>query len=468
MFWDRIVAAWRAFRGVAPEPKPPEPSFIDALVSDADLVAAYGRYSGTLKDDTLLVTLGAVHDLPDSERRMSQPAVVRLQLLLNDATRTVPFATLSELKGGWKPQLSAVELWRRTAGLLLMSILLMMVTVQLTYVYNKGSTILGELQEVSTSQVRQDFNRLIREYMQAKNQLSLDGDDSSSGQIDIAWPTLISTEAELAAMSDRLSIASTVASNYVNRDGRFLIWPLRLVYCGVTAFGAPPASAGVAAAFAQAEQRAATCGTAARTRTVEDEATPASLPANYAQASSAGCWADGSAPVQEKAPSTLPRQLASFSQTARNLACARVISFPPENFPGFNGYITSINETLTFLGLGILPGLYGALGAIMYFMRMILDPLRPNPPIYRVVHRAILGALAGIVLSWLFIPDSPVESIFSQIGFSLFVLAFLFGFSLDVFFALLDRFVTLSVSRIGQFGSEKPQAPGGAPPSVSR
>ncbi|WP_181177446.1 hypothetical protein [Mesorhizobium sp. B4-1-1] len=50
-------------------------------------------------------------------------------------------------------------------------------------------------------------------------------------------------------------------------------------------------------------------------------------------------------------------------------------------------------------------------------------------------------------------PGTKLGGEVTGIGFSLFTFAFLFGFSLDIFFAMLDQFVSMSVASIKKFGS---------------
>ena len=69
-----------------------------------------------------------------------------------------------------------------------------------------------------------------------------------------------------------------------------------------------------------------------------------------------------------------------------------------------------------------------------------------------LVHRTALGALAGMNFPrLLFAPDRPFGDEVTKIGFSLFTLAFLFGFSLDIFFTMIDRFVVLASAAAGRY-----------------
>jgi Zn-dependent protease len=89
----------------------------------------------------------------------------------------------------------------------------------------------------------------------------------------------------------------------------------------------------------------------------------------------------------------------------------------------------------------------------MFQMRRILDPLSPNPQFINLIHRVALGALAGMILAWFMAPDTRFGEDVGTIGFGLFSFAFLFGFSIDVFFTLLDEFVAFADATVRKLGS---------------
>jgi len=144
---------------------------------------------------------------------------------------------------------------------------------------------------------------------------------------------------------------------------------------------------------------------------------------------------------------------ADFDEATRNLQCDGIITITPNSISTLTLQAKTLGEVLSPYALWILPALYGALGGIMFHMRMILNPLLPNPPLSRLIHRIALGGLAGMILAWFMAPGTKLGGEVTGIGFSLFTFAFLFGFSLDIFFAVLDQFVSMSVAAIKKFGS---------------
>ena len=91
----------------------------------------------------------------------------------------------------------------------------------------------------------------------------------------------------------------------------------------------------------------------------------------------------------------------------------------------------------------VLPALYGFLGAFVYILRALLisnksysftRTLRTN---YRV--RSSLGMLSGLVIGCFITPDASDNL---AVSISPFALAFVAGYSIDLFFALVDKIVS--------------------------
>ncbi|ESX49458.1 hypothetical protein X762_12995 [Mesorhizobium sp. LSHC426A00] len=140
------------------------------------------------------------------------------------------------------------------------------------------------------------------------------------------------------------------------------------------------------------------------------------------------------------------------------LSCYEHFYFLPNGTPRLDELKVRLEKILDPYAFWILPGIYGALGALIFHLRMFLNPLLPNPAAFRIIHRVVLGSLAGMILAWFWLPDTTVGSQIASVGFGLFSLAFIFGFSLDVFFAMLDRFVSLSVTAMGKVGADQAKA----------
>ena len=93
----------------------------------------------------------------------------------------------------------------------------------------------------------------------------------------------------------------------------------------------------------------------------------------------------------------------------------------------------------------MLPGLYGLLGACVFLMRelLLVNRTRGDARIVDLLSlllRVALGGLAGIIVGWFWVPNSPIPgSSAIDVSSISFGVAFLAGFSIDSMFALLDR-----------------------------
>ena len=102
--------------------------------------------------------------------------------------------------------------------------------------------------------------------------------------------------------------------------------------------------------------------------------------------------------------------------------------------------VFSANFVLNSLQQYFLPLLYGLLGAITYILRTLSIQINQHTYSYQSEInfrlKLALGALTGIAVGWFFSPDSAILGSFSPLA-----LAFLFGYNVDVFFALMDQFI---------------------------
>lgn len=98
---------------------------------------------------------------------------------------------------------------------------------------------------------------------------------------------------------------------------------------------------------------------------------------------------------------------------------------------------------LLAIQLYLLPLLYGLLGAITFVLRSLALEIKamtytPEADInYRL--RMHMGALAGLIAIWFLQPDASTAEIFKTL--SPFALAFLAGYSVEVVFSAMDRFI---------------------------
>lgn len=97
------------------------------------------------------------------------------------------------------------------------------------------------------------------------------------------------------------------------------------------------------------------------------------------------------------------------------------------------------SEALAFLlNQGVLPLLYGMLGAAVFLSRRYMatsSELWASNPLADALMRIGLGGMAGLIVGWFQTPDV------SKLTTTPFALAFVAGFSIDIVFSLLERIV---------------------------
>lgn len=433
----------------------PKDPLVSGLLADAKLVASYGRY-GVFKDSALFAAIGDAEKLDDATA--SQPAVVNLQTVLNDCSATVPFSTLAALRSGWLPG----DMSRRNAittyFLVALSVTMMVIIGKLTYVYNRGVSINAELQEIDNNDFSARFGQSIRQVWATKKQLgSATARQASTTDLTLLKDAYYNSVDNLHSLDQRFSSLLVRAQGFMTQEAPFPIWGMQWAYCKLSA---SPAKAGAPPDPSNARQIAIDqfCGQQLALAKQEGGAqNPQSLKQSDFDCSQQKGSDKGQGAAEVVNAIGTAAQVddvsADFDEATRSLQCEGVITITPSSISTLTLQAKTLSEVLSPYALWILPALYGALGGIMFHMRMILNPLLPNPTLARLIHRIALGALAGMILAWFMAPGTKLGGEVTGIGFSLFTFAFLFGFSLDIFFTILDQFVSMSVAGIKKFGS---------------
>ncbi|RWD50016.1 MAG: hypothetical protein EOS36_30755 [Mesorhizobium sp.] len=433
----------------------PVDPLVTGLLKDAKLVAGYGRY-GVFKDSSLLAAIGDAEKLGDVTA--SQPAVVNLQKVLNDCSGVVPFSTLAALRSGWSPGDTSRRTAIATYLLVAMSVLMMVITGKMTYVYNRGVSLSAELQDINKDNFSVRFGQTVRQVWTTQKQLrSAASSGLSQSDINLLEDVYYNAEDSLHLLDQRFVTLWANSQSFMTREARFPIWGMQSVYCKVQSLVTAGATGNGQTYDPQQAITSQLCNQGVASAKSEysgpaDGAPEGGNPACAQPGNTAGKEPGGGGAMPAGTAPGLGAN-SEYEEATRSLQCSGVITLTPSSIYMMTAQIGGLNAVLSPYALWILPALYGSLGAIMFHMRMILNPLLPNPTLARLVHRIVLGALAGMVLAWFLGPDTKLGGQASAIGFSLFTFAFLFGFSLDIFFTILDQFVSMSVTGIKKFGS---------------
>lgn len=139
-------------------------------------------------------------------------------------------------------------------------------------------------------------------------------------------------------------------------------------------------------------------------------------------------------------PNTVAGSLKLFREAAPRMAAIR----------------TRVEQIGIVVGAFLLPLMYGFLGALVYLMRDIISgPIGTISPIEHGLEsflRLCLGGVAGLSIGWF----SQADEI-TRLAITPFAVAFVAGFSIDILFSLLERFVDLfsSAKMGGRVGDER-------------
>jgi hypothetical protein len=337
-------------------------------------------------------------------------------------------------------------------ALLLSSVVLMIIAGQLFQVYSQGVAILQEIRALSLSDPDRRFGQLTRQLVSARQEISLSS-DSSQDKDTLKRQAYFQIYDDLRNLDQRLFSVVKKVDEYRETSsypftGSYLI--LDIYYRAQQALGYDGKEASRHFAFGN------------QSSLPYQDSSGKSSPTE----SSSGCpRAALFATEVDKQISYIGEKLGdtkNFQSMVKDyinssiyMLCYEYIYYTPYYIPSMEALSADVSDNIAPYALWILPSLFGALGAIIFHLRVILDPLRPDPGPIRILHRVVLGSLSGMVLAWFWIPESGAGIDLSSIGFGLFALSFIFGFSLDVFFTMLDRFVVVANTAIGNMGGAR-------------
>lgn len=453
---------------------------LDELLADAKLTAAYGQRAGKLRSTDIFQAIAALEALP--ARSWSSGEAVALQKALNQAVADIAPTTLLDLreKNPFDPE-NKQSVLRRFA-LILVSILLMGVAAFFTVLYDRGAELIARLENVDKSKPSEKLAAVAREWRQANFEAGDKPADASETYYKMLDELQALDREVKAALADYYKLAGFMplldaklgapppaANAPLAGPPEAPAAPVAMEHDGpltTSATSQPkdaPSPGPVPGAAATAEPLA---GTGANH--TPSSAPPGMIPADPHGLPQAVDCANVKKPVPD-ADTTFAefmknppgKTLGENKQLIENFACAEsLVMISPYIMPYFASLENEIRKTLNIYGLWILPGLYGALGAMIFYMRTVLNPVLPDPPIDKIIHRVALGGFAGIIFAWFWAPTPDTMEKFVGLTVNSFAIAFVIGFSIDVFFALLDKLVTFLQGVINEPKASPPAKPG--------
>jgi hypothetical protein len=348
-----------------------------------------------------------------------------------------------------------------------LSLALMLVVGSLTVVYNRGVALLADVEALAATQPDRRFGQLERQLLVAQSELFAASKDTKpteckAGEAGCTAVGLAGKVNALAQESSYLVLHELRDLNFQllslqNRTSQFSVdreAPIPAVNQAVARLGTLFAVTPIPARADSGGSQTASDGAKSMT-----EKPWTSLVCDSEKGRSGQLGGGSAAP----AANPEPVQGTQFSggkvqilgmdmERITAQACDFNLSYTSATVPSVRLWATKIRDEIAPYSLWLLPSLYASLGSIIFFMRLILDPAQPNPPTHRIVHRLALAALAGMMIGWFWEPTLGKDEQFRTAGFGLFTFSFIVGFSIDVFFEMLDRLVALSTSAISRIG----------------
>ena len=340
---------------------------------------------------------------------------------------------------------------RMTYVCVALSMGLMLVVGSLSVVYNRGVALLAEIETLAASQPDRRFGQLERQLLVAQTELFATPPQGLNATNCLPGENGCDLSPENRTVNELAQESSYVVLHEL-RDLNFQLSSLqyRTAQFSIDT-GAPiPVLNRVTARLGQMFKygpRQAVAGTAG------DPPSAGALQPLAKESWISKACKDGDLPKEPNGPGgEKVRILGMDMENITAQACRFNLSYTSATMPSVRLWATQIKDEIAPFSLWLLPCLYASLGSIIYFMRLILDPAQPNPPTHRIIHRLALAALAGMMIGWFWEPTLGQDAEIRTAGFGLFAFAFVVGFSIDVFFAMLDRLVSLATSAISRIG----------------
>jgi hypothetical protein len=400
---------------------------LENLVEDADRVADTGVRLGRIRNPEFLKALSAARRaLASNDESESVTAVADLQGALNVAIRDLSPITMSDLRSGWRPFGGRPEQRLGTFMFGLLCFILLVATAYSTQIYDRAVALYATTLELQDARGAEQAIRLLG--LLRKNQKDV-VESLTSGNKDFLYESFNKALFDLHVMNERfVGYAPRAASvlddlNMVGKISDVLFFPLRSVW-GTDR--ANPTDSQTIKAWMK------NYGTNA------DPSIPTTIDC-------AGLW--GSNDVKTLDIQSL---LVMYIRDVRCFTSTINVGFDPLSPNNYYYYVYQLREGIGFLGSWVLPWLYGMLGAVIFHMRRLLDPRVPNPTWLRFGYRIVLGGFAGIIVVWFLTPGSQKLAQPAFATLTSFGLAFLVGFSTDVFFQALDRLVSYLSQAVGE------------------
>jgi hypothetical protein len=434
--WRQLVAAWRWVAAAWREPEAPagtQGDDITRLLGDAKLMAAYAARVGRLQDSTVIETIERCEQALEGG---AAPSSVTANLIevINLLAKCIAPVTLLDLGSKWRP------FPRRMLDVVIRPLFataavgLIIVVGDLTLIYTHAQNVSAALVDIQTQDFPSKSEHLYQHWLMEKKAIGAATSDTLPESADFfkEYNDLRNLQASL---DDNTSVVKTL-------DAQSRMVPVAIfVRRSVRSILKQPVESG--------EDKGPE-GEIGPDLTDDAYRRALSKQVGYGQADSvAAASAPAGAPI-EGGGAALKSWIDYYNRMVVDLSQLGITVTPPQDSLSINYQISqkirACNDIISFYGGWVLPAFYGLLGAMVFHLRGVMNPLVPTPHLGSVAVRMSLAMMAGVSISWLL--ASPFAKPLGVHGPALgvFGLAFMFGFSIDIFFSALDR-VVVSITR---------------------
>ena len=406
---------------------------LNQLIADARLILEYAIRAGKLQDDALAV---AIQQMEDSE---SAQQILALQNAMNGVVAQIAPMTLVDLRAGRNPfdqrNVHARSRWQ--IGLSFATLGLIAVIAYYQYLVQRQDASLRAYHEVVEARGSERITD-VRMLVQRRNALEKDSCQQEAYQ---------KAQHQLRSLANQSLVASKALFDLSGESA----WPFVDSALGLVSW----VREGSASTMPTVGTAAAATSPVASTG-AQDAASNASASADLSYAPNANnqdlCDAQQSAKL---VPAGYPAWLRTVVLDsidefcfASKLSVDSLAEADPFRRGTASPYgpkaidydpVAKVEQRMHVQTGWLLPFLYGLLGACVYVMRRLLfDTKTAVVENVVIVLRLALGALAGVAIGWVTLPNAGIPA-FSSASSWPYVLAFLAGFSIDILFAILDR-----------------------------
>jgi hypothetical protein len=405
---------------------------LDQLLEDAILVAAFGQRAGKLSDSSLFEAIQRAKANP--KLGWHSPEVASLQSSLNDASRAIHPVTLIDLKYGWNPFVKRPSFFRRLSPSRILFIVLAFVLISVSIHYTQWQKRAESIIDVFENGIVDEENRIhfeiVDEYLVEFDKNKIDELEERSEFMEMLRNAHKISERVWSAQEEYREVTDLyfrLTGAIIEQDVNILIKDYN-EYKNIS--NVPPKARPPISDMHYCVKR------------IQNALNP-----------------DDIINDMSNDLSIVLNKLNKYStEDSVGVDFIKCLTGSIRPVSGVKYDEADLRQNIEFVSLWLLPAIFGMFGAVVYQLRACLDRMRPDPRIGRAIMRIVLGALGGIAFGWFWSPDGTDGLLPPTLPLGAYAIAFLIGYSIDIFYSLVDRVVvsiSASIEKVGPSTAQK-------------